>query len=215
MSNGKPFFSLIHEEKIHIAPDTKIIPKNELQKLLDGQSLLETIKADAEKYREEVVLECEKIKAAAEKEGYDQGFKAWIEQLAKLETEIENVRAEMMKSLIPIALKAAKKIVGRELETDEKTIVDIVANTLKQVATHKKITIYTNKKDLDILDKNKQKLKDLFESLETFALRERADITQGSCVIETEGGIINAQIENQWRNLEKAFEQLMKPKVNA
>ena len=34
----------------------------------------------------------------------------------------------------------------------------------------------------------------------------------GVCIIETEAGIINASLENQWRALESAFEAFMKQK---
>lgn len=210
---SKPFFSLIRGNDIKIAPQTKIIPRDEIQQLLDGQGLLAEIQKDADSYRADVVLECEKLKEKAQIEGYEEGFKSWLEHVAKLEEEIKQVRQEFENALIPIALKAAKKIVGREMELSSDVIVDIVSNALKPVATHKKITVYVSKKDFDTLEKNKPKLKQLFESLETFGIRERADINPGGCVIETEGGIINAQLENQWRTLEKAFDNLVKSRV--
>lgn len=209
---SKKFFSLIEQKSIHIAPKTKVVPKDQIQQLLEGKEVLEEIKKDAEKYREQVVEECEKLKESAQTEGYEEGFKTWLEHVSKLEEEIIKVRKEFEKVLIPIALKAARKILGREIELSETAVLDIVSTQLKPVATHKKITIYVNKKDLDVLEKNKPKLKQLFESLESFTLRERADIAPGGCIIETEGGIINAQLENQWRTLEKAFDQLVKTK---
>lgn len=209
----KKFFSLIHGEAIHVAPSTKIIPADQIQSLIEGQALLETVKHDAERYKEEVAIECEKLKEEAQVDGYEEGFKTWLEHVAKLEEEIAKVRHEMQKMLVPIALAAAKKIVGREIELNETTILDIVVNSLKPVTTHKKIKIFVNQADLEILEKNKQKLKQLFEALEAFAIQVKPDLTQGSCIIETEGGIINAKIENQWRTLEKAFDQLIKTKV--
>jgi type III secretion protein L len=206
------FFSLIKNGAIHIAPSTKILPKEEIEQLLNGKEALDKILEDAEQYRFQVAQDCEKLKENAQKEGYEEGFKSWLEHVAKLEEEIINVRKEYEKILIPVALKAAKKIVGREIEQSEKAILDIVSVALKPVASHKKIVIYVSKKDFNILEENKPKLKDLFENLETFALRERADIAPGGCIIETEGGIINAQLENQWRTLEKAFDQLTKVK---
>lgn len=210
---SKAFFSLINAGKIRIAPKTKVIPQVDLGQLLNGEELLKAIQQDAEDYRLEVAKECEKLKEKAQAEGYEEGFKTWVEHIAKLEEEIAKVRREFEKVLVPVAMKAAQKIVGKALEESEETIVDIVAQTLKPVTTHKKITIYVNKKDLEALEKNKQRLKQLFESLETFILRERADISSGGCIIETEGGIINAQIENQWRTLEKAFDNLLKAKT--
>lgn len=207
---NKKFFSLIRGDAIHTAPETKIIPAEHFSSLLDARELLTQVKIDAEKYRIDVTAEAEQIKEQAYKEGFESGYQAWIEQIARMEEEISALRAEMEKMILPVSLKAAKKIVGREIETSDTAIVDIVSTCLKSVATHKKITIYVNKKDLGRLEAARPKLKDLFESLEVLSIRERPDIEQGGCVIETEGGIINAKLENQWRVLENAFEGMIK-----
>jgi type III secretion protein L len=207
---SKKFFTLIHGDRIHVAPKTKIVPANELATLQDASEVLVHIQEDAERYRLQVVKEGEELKENAFKEGYEDGFKQWAENLVTFEKQLEALNKEMQKAIIPIALKAAKKIVGREIELSEDAIVDIVASNLKAVAQHKKIIIYVNKQDLDVLEKNKPRLRELFESLESLSVRPRDDIAPGGCVIETEIGIINAQMEHRWRVLEKAFETLMK-----
>jgi type III secretion protein L len=207
---SKKFFTLIYGDQIRAAPKTKIIPADAVSTMQEASQVLEHIKQDAEKYRQEVVKEGEKTKEQAFKEGYDEGFKQWAEHLASFEKKLEDLHKEMQKVIIPIALKAAKKIVGREIELSEETIVDIVASNLKAVAQHKKIIIYVNKKELEILEKNKPRLRELFENLESLSIRPRDDIAPGGCVIETEIGIINAQMEHRWRVLEKAFESLLK-----
>ena len=84
----------------------------------------------------------------------------------------------------------------------------MVKSTLKSVAQHKKIVIYVSKQDFDALDKNKNEIKTLFEQLESLSIRERDDIEPGGFTIESEYGIINAQIKDRWRTLEAAFEAL-------
>lgn len=207
---SKKFFNLIHHDSVHISPKSKVIPANQFSTLMTAEEVLESVKKDAEKYRIEVAAECEQIKEAAQKEGFEEGFVKWSEKLSELEVEVLKVRGELEKVLIPVALKAAKKIVGREIELNQETIVDIVSNSLKAVAQHKKITIYVSKKDYEVLENNRQRLKQLFESIESLSIRERSDIAPGGCVIETEGGIINAQIDHIWNLLERAFESMMK-----
>lgn len=209
---SKKFFTLIHGGTVRLAPETKVIPKEAISTVLEAQDILKQVKKDAETYRLEVAKECEELKEKAQREGFEIGFKKWTDYIAKLEEEVLRVRGELEKFLVPVALKAAKKIVGREMELSEDTIVDIVSNSLKAVSQHKKITIYVNKKNLEGLERNRTRLKELFEDLEVLSLRERADIEPGGCVIETEGGIINAQLENQWRILENALEILLKKK---
>lgn len=207
---NKKFFSLIRGDAVHQAPETKIIPADHFSTLLNAKELLDHVKKDAENYRKDVIAESEKIKEQGHKEGFEAGYQEWIERIAQMEQEIASVRIEMEKLILPVALKAAKKIVGREIETSNTAIVDIVSNCLRSVSTHKKITIYVNKKDLEKLEKVRPQLKQLFEALEVLYIRERPDIEQGGCIIETEGGIINAKLENQWRVLENAFESMIK-----
>jgi len=207
---SKKFFTLIYGDQVRAAPKAKIIPAAELSTLQEASEVLEHIKVDAEKYRLQVVQECEELKENAFKEGYDEGFKEWTEHFVQFERQLEDLHKEMQQVIIPIALKAAKKIVGREIELSEDAIVDIVASHLKAVAQHKRITIYINKKELETLEKHKPRLRELFEHLESLSIRSRDDIAPGGCIIETEIGIINAQMEHRWQVLEKAFEALLK-----
>lgn len=209
---NKKLFSLIKENALHVAPKTKILPAEEFSTLLNAAEVLELVQKDAENFKIEEFEEIEKLKLQAQKEGFELGFKSWAQAIAALEEEIKIVRADVGKMIAPVALKAAKKIIGREIELSGDAIVDIVSNSLRSVSQHKKITVYVNKKDLESLEANRKRLRDIFESLESLSLRERDDIESGGCVIETEGGIINAQLENQWRVLEKAFDVLLKPK---
>ncbi|MBS4167879.1 HrpE/YscL family type III secretion apparatus protein [Parachlamydia sp. AcF125] len=210
----KKFLSLIYgKDAIHLAPNAKVIPADVFSKIVDAQEMLARVKEDAERYRKEVITECEKLKEIAQKEGFEAGFKHWAEHIADLEKEIKEVRAEFEKIVLPVALKAAKKIVGKELEVSKSAILDIVTSTLKAVAQHKKIAIFVNKEELEVLNENRQKIKEVFENLETLSLGAREDIAPGGCIIETERGIINAQIENRWKLLEGVFESIAKPLV--
>lgn len=201
-------FSLIHGSTVHKSTKSKIIPSHDVGELLSAKEVLDAVVIDAEKYRESVISECESLKVEAQKEGFAEGYQEWAIHIAKLETEIEKVREEMQKLIIPISLKAAKKIVAAELALQPNAILDIVTNTLKSVSQHKKIVIYVNKADLELLESSKGKIKQIFEALESLSIRPRDDVETGGCIIETEGGIINAQLQDRWRNLESAFEAL-------
>lgn len=207
---SKKFFSLISGDSLLIAPKTKIVTAKAFSTMLDAKEVIKTAKEDAKAYRLAVAEECETLKEQAQKEGYEAGFSKWAEHIAKLQQEIDSIRDEYVKILAPVALKATQKIVGSVLETSKDAVFDIVANSLKPVMQHKKITIYVNKNDLEYLEKKRQELKGLFESVEVLSIRERGDVSAGGCVIETEGGIINARLENQWAILEQAFHSIFK-----
>ena len=206
----RKFFSLISGKEVRIAPGEKVIPAKEFATLEKASDLLATVKAETFVYKQEAVIEAEKTKEAAFREGFQEGLVSLNKHLLVLDEELKRLREDVQKRILPLALKAARKIIGEELRLHPDRIVDIVLTSLKPVTQHRKIIIYVNKADLDRLEAAKAKIRNIFEHLESLSIQERGDIEPGGCMIETEAGIINAQLENQWRALEAAFESFMK-----
>lgn len=208
ITNTQKFFSLIDGRTVTMAPGTKRIPGDAFSMLVNCTELLEAVKKDAEVYRKQVATECEALKGRAEAEGFQAGFDQWTQMVGYLEKEVEKVRGELQKVVMPVALKAAKKIVAAELQSNPNVILDIISSTLKSIAQHKRIVLYVGKQDFELVESSKSKLKTIFEELESLSIREREDIEPGGCVIETEVGIINARLQDRWRTLETALEHL-------
>ena len=199
-------FSLISLEEVHIAPGKKTIPASEFSTLLNAQKVLEKVHEDAVNFKRDTAVEAEKTKECAFQEGFQEGLISLNHHLLALDQELKLLRSEIQQKILPLALKAARKIIGEELKMHPDRIVDIVLSSLKPVTQHRKIVIYVNREDLNVIEMNRPKIKKIFEHLENLSIQERSDIEPGGCMIETEAGIINAQLENQWRALESAFE---------
>lgn len=206
----RKFFSLISGKEVRIAPGEKVIPAREFSTLENANELLKRVKEEAALFVKETAVEAEKTKDFAFQEGFQQGLVSLNKHLLALDEELRHLREDIQKKILPLSLKAARKIIGEELRLHPDRIVDIVLSSLKPVTQHRKIVIYVNKTDLQMLEEEKSKIKKIFEHLESLSIQERGDIEPGGCMIETEAGIINAQLENQWRALESAFESFMK-----
>ena len=204
------FFSLISGQEVHAAAGEKIIPADEFSVLKNASEILKLVQKEADEFKRLSVEEAEMVKEQAFKEGFQEGLVSLNKHLFALDQELKTIREDIQKKLLPLSLKAARKIIGEELKIHPDRIVDIVLTSLKPVTQHKKIVIYVNKADLPTIEENKGKIKKIFEHLESLSIQERDDIEPGGCMIETEAGIINAQLENQWRALESAFESFMK-----
>jgi type III secretion protein L len=204
------FFSLLSGKEVRVAPGKKIIPAEEVATLESASAIVKMAKKEATEFKKETALEAEKTKETAFQEGFQEGLTSLNHHLLALDKELKALREEVQKKILPLALKAARKIMGEELRLHPDRIVDIVLTSLKPVTQHHKIVIYVNKADLQTLEESKSKIKQLFEHLDSLSIQERSDIEPGGCMIETEAGIINAQLENQWRALEAAFELFMK-----
>ncbi len=206
-------FSLIKSGDVHLHKKEKIIPHEEYATLHDIESLIKLAQEDVKQYKEEVKQECELIKQQAFDAGYAEGLKQLHEKLILLEDQTRELRIETQQQLLPLVLKAAKKIVGEQLKLHPETIISIVQQIIKPVITHHHVKLYLNKKDKELIEREKPAIKSLFERLESFSLEENNDLEPGSCIIETENGIINASLENQWRAMEAAFQAFSKKQI--
>lgn len=204
------YFSLIYQGEIHPAEDEKVIPAEEFSTLMQASEILERAKEDAEQFKKKTEEEGRKLKEKAQEEGFDEGLQKFNEHLIHFDRQIRLIRMDLQKQILPLALKAAKKIVGEQLNLHPETIVEIVIQTLAPVLQNHRITIYVNKVDKEILETQKPKIKSILEHVQVLTIQERNDVSPGGCIIETESGIINASIENQWRALESAFDKYMK-----
>ena len=204
----KQVFTLFNNNSVDIAPGAKKISKEAYESVLDCQNIISKTKEDSVAYQKQVAQECEAIKERAYEDGFEAGYNEWVKMVGYLEKEISHVHEELQKTVLPVALKAAKKIVGAELETNKEAIINIVMNTLKNIAQHKRVVLYVSKQDFDAIEGAKSKFKPIFEELESLSVREKDEVEPGGCIIETEVGIVNARLPNRWKTLEAAFEAL-------
>src|SRR3990167_10953197 len=161
-------FSLISQREVRSTPGQKVIPAAEFSSLCDAHEVLIQVQQDAEQYRKESAQEAEKIKEQAFQEGFQEGLIALNRHLLALDQELKTLRKEIQEKILPLSLKAARKIIGEELKTHPDRIVDIILTSLKPVTQHRKITIYVNKEDLALIETNRPKIRKIFEHLENF-----------------------------------------------
>ncbi len=203
-------FSLLYQGDVHVTEDQQVIPRELFSELMEISEVLEKAKEDAAAYREAVEQECEILKSEAYEKGFNEGLEKFNTHLIHFDKELQHLRLELQRQILPLALKAARKIVGEQLALKPDAIVEIVLQALSPVIQNHRFTIYVNKADKEVLEANRIRLRDVLAHVQHLVIHERADVTAGGCVIETESGIINASIENQWRALESAFEKYMK-----
>ena len=205
-------FSLIKNGSVHTSSGKKVIPKDDYLDLMSAKEIVETAQKEREELLEKTRQECEELKKQAEAQGFQKGLELLNDQIMGLETSIKTNRHELQKQILPLALKASKRIVGEELSINPDVIVNIIQQAIKPITTHTSVKLYVSKEDLVRVLKERDNIKNQFEKLESLIIEEKGDVEPGSCIIETEVGIINATLDNQWRALEAAFESYMKQK---
>ncbi len=203
-------FSLIEKGDVYKTSENKILKAEEFSKLLQIEELLEITSNEVQRIKDQALSDKESLKQQGYEDGKQEGLALFNHQMIYLDQKVKQMEHEMQKIVLPLALKAAKKIVGAQIDLNPDTIVEIVQQALKPVRQNHEIKIIVSKQDKEALESGKEKLKSLFDHLRILTIEEREDLTPGSCIIETESGIINASLDNQWRALEAAFEAFFK-----
>lgn len=204
------FFTLLNDESIHPSAHDKVIPSSEFGTLLSGKELMEMAQEQYDAFQIQLEEDRKKALQRGYEDGYDQGLKKLNEHLLEFDTRLKEIRMEMQNQVLSFSLKAAKKIVGKTFELHPEIILEIVKETLKPVREAYSVKIAVSKEDRTLVESKKAELKELLDHAESLVIEERADIEKGGCIIETESGIINATLENQWRALEAAFTRMAK-----
>jgi flagellar assembly protein FliH len=107
--------------------------------------------------------------------------------------------------LVQLALAVARKIVGRDVSLGPEAVSRIIRQALSRVEHAGRINIKLNPADLELLTEIKPQLLSGLPEAGRAAFEADAVIARGGCLIETDGGEVDARIERQFQVVEEAF----------
>ena len=155
-----------------------------------------------------------------ERKGHELGEKAGFESaMQKLESlltgghkllgELGDLHRQTCRDveadLVQLALAVARKIVGREVSLGPEAVTRIIREALTRVEHAGRITIKLNPADLELLTDIKPQLLSGLPEAGRAAFEADEGIARGGCLIETDGGEVDARIERQFQVVEEAF----------
>ena len=202
-------FSLLEGRKVQLTKG-KVIPAEQFTELLSAQEIIEETKEEQKNHHKQMEEEKERTIKIAKEEGFQEGLEKFNEHLYFFNAKLKSLQIEMQTAMLPLVLKATKKILGETMSLNPELITEIVIQSIKSVSTCKVVKILLHKQDIEFIENQKETIKEHLENLETLEIEERADLQRGDCMIQTEKGVLNATLENQFRALERAFENHQK-----
>jgi len=198
-------FTIKENSKIHASKN--IIPKDEFACVIEAKEMIEKAQQEAQSIIERAHQQAKLIGEEACKKGFEEGLEPYNTHILYFDDRIKVLRHELQKTILPLVLKTTRQIVGEGLDQHPEIVVDIVTKAIKSVTTSNEVKLFVNKADFQILEDNKENFKRLFEHIEMFIVEIRNDVERGSCIIQTEKGILNANLENQYKALENALKK--------
>lgn len=167
------------------------------QSLEDLQALLAAQeKAHAEEVDRVVQKAAEKVKEIVDR---------FTGAINDMEAQREELLQSSEETLVRIAVAVARKIVGDAIAVDETIVLEAVRRALNQVADRESVVIRVNPDDLRIVRDQKAEWLQMIEGAHGLEVHEDERIRRGGCLVETESGNVEAQIEKQLQTLEKSL----------
>lgn len=163
----------------------------------------------AQNEAEEIIRKAHEAKEREKQDGYQAGYQEGLAQvtelLAKARVEYEQILKNASKDVLNLAFKIAEKIVGKHLEIDKTIIMDIVYQALQTVRQSKQITLRVNPEDAKVLKANKDAFLEKLGHGREIDVVEDKKVERGGCIIESEIGIVEAQLQTQLERLKKVL----------
>ena len=185
----------------------------------------EPVLLDSVQEQADALLRKAQLKAAEiEKEAYERGFnegqkagkevgekmvEALLKQYAQTLEELGGLRKEVLsaseREVVRLALEIARKVVKREVTIDEDVILALVKVAMNRLGEESVMTVRLNPRDIQSILRSRNAADRANVLNEAIKLVEDPLISRGGCLIETESGIIDARVEEQFREIEKGF----------
>jgi flagellar assembly protein FliH len=157
-----------------------------------------------------------KERDAAHSKGYEEGLTKGREEGSQqiqpaiellqdwgrvLQSEKEELARHYETDVLELGFRIAEKIIGLEISTRQEAVLSIVQQALRKIVNADEVIVRANPEDLRILEQAREKLMSEVGIRAPLELRPDSSIARGGCVIDTESGMLDAQLHSQMNRL--------------
>jgi type III secretion protein L len=122
-------------------------------------------------------------------------------ELLKAKQQAAAILKDAQQEILSLSLEIARKIIGRDLERDPEVMIDICASAIEGVRNAKQLVLRVNPEMGQLLRAKKKALMDLVARSVDVAVKDDPQVERGGCIIQTEFGTIDGQLETQLKML--------------
>lgn len=195
---------------------TQIIEKAE-RKAEDQRQQLES-------ERQALQEEIQQARKKAEEQGYEEGFQNGQQQgYEALDNTIQTAQHVVEQAnhdykarlddaepeIVQLALEVAEKIIGSEIEHDEKWL-SVVKGAIEQAKDYEEVRLYISIDHYDQTLYHKAEIESIISPMAKLLIYPARDLSAHSCLIETSRGTIDASIDSQLQEVKQKLMQFIK-----
>lgn len=200
---------LLKKKTFELEATSPLVKSDEAAAINSAEEIIEAAKAEAQ----QIIAEAKDAYEAEKVRGYQDGIAEGKEEilLQKMDlldetvTYMENVEGKIV-DLVQKALKKCIAEIG-----DKELIVQIVRKSMQAIVrTQRQITIKVSPEMVPVVKGRVQEIMADFPNLAIINVMEDPHLTDTTCIIETEAGLVEASVEGQMNALQKSIENHFK-----
>lgn len=184
--------------------DTLIVKRQ----VVEARDEAKRLRTEAEREASEIVARARESSRELRESAYRSGREAALGELNRLVVAATEQRDQSLanaeRDLLRLSVRIAEKIIGGELRSEPETIRQIVSTALRTARQQESLTVRVNPADAEVVQRFRQQLSSSARA-QYIDIVPDPRVTPGGCIIETEAGTVDAQLETQLRVLERAL----------
>jgi len=162
------------------------------------------------------------VKAHAKKEGHDAGyqegfqkgedaakeeFSPFLETIQELIAQLTVFRKDMYdkgeREMMEMVVNLAKRVIHFELSTRDDSVQGMIKLAVQSVLDRESMVIKINPADKGYAESFRPELHHLFSEIKNITFEAHSGIEQGGCVVETNFGVVDAQIDKLGEQMDR------------
>lgn len=180
------------------------------QKLVEEEALKVVKEIEEKAYDEAYKIGLEEGRKSAH-ESYTAEIQKHINSLHSIVNELEFQKMNLLKEnehhIVDLCFYLSKRLLMRDLGLSKETLLSVVKKLLESAQSEEEITIKIANSDVDFLKQNMNLIgkKDLISKVK---IEGNEELSEGSVVLETNYGIVDASIEQRIEKLKNILDDL-------
>ncbi len=211
-STGQTPVKKVSIDQIVPEENSGVLSKGVIEAKDRGQKILDAAYAEAERMKREASALKAKIASemeAAKHNGFEQGRAEGLGSVTEMATSLmlvkEKFYADAEPEIIKLVMTIAEKVVGKMVRENDDSIRSIVRQALES-AIGERITVRLNPEDYAVVAADEMEFRDILDRTKRISFKEDETVGKGGCIVETEVGTIDAQLETQLKAIKKALQ---------
>ena len=194
------------------ASDKKVVSREDLIAKTVASEIVKKAQAEAGGIKQNakaIYLQVEdKMREAKEKgfaQGRQEGLASVTQELLTIKKNQRQLLAELEKNALGLIYEIAQKIIGDNLQTSEAALMGMIRQAL-QSALGNQLVLYIHPQDMERIKSQNADLLNALQTSQSLNIKSSENVKPLGCVIESELGTIDAQLEYQLSAIKKALD---------